>query len=116
MALHNVENDLALTALVVGTSKISSTGLNTSDTNSLRDAFGDEYEYCFFYYKLFFINNIFQSFYLDFSITFSMSLLKREDIAKVHDQNPLHATRFKALFPLPEEFQCNISVEIKTWR
>ena len=47
---------------------------------------------------------------------FSRSLLKREDIAKVHDQNPLHATRFKALFPLPEEFQCNISVEIKTWR
>ena len=38
---------------------------------------------------------------------------KSEDIAKVHDQNLLHPTLFKVVFPLPEEFQCNISAEIK---
>ena len=43
------------------------------------------------------------------------SLLKSEDIAKVHDQNLLHATLLKAVFLLSEEFQCNISVEIKIW-
>ena len=43
-----------------------------------------------------------------------MSLLKCEDIAKVHYQNFLHVTLFKAVFPLPKEFQSNIAAEIKT--
>ena len=42
-------------------------------------------------------------------------MLKREDIAKVHDQNLTYATLLKAVFPLPQEFQCIISAEIKTW-
>ena len=37
--LHNNERDLSLTALVVGTSKISFTSLSTSDNNSFRDAY-----------------------------------------------------------------------------
>ena len=42
MTLHKVERDLSLTALVVGTNKVSYTSLSTSDTNSFRDAFDDE--------------------------------------------------------------------------
>ena len=49
------------------------------------------------------------------NLNLSRSLLKSEDIAKVHDQNFLHTTLLKAVFPLPEEFQCNISAEIKIW-
>ena len=37
-----IERDLSLTALVVGTSKISSASLSISDTNSFWDAFNDE--------------------------------------------------------------------------
>ena len=44
-----------------------------------------------------------------------MSLLKSEGIAEVHDQNLLHTTLLKVVFPLPEEFQYNISAEIKIW-
>ena len=47
------------------------------------------------------------------SLNLSRSLLKREGIAKVHDQNLLHAMLLQAVFPLPEEFQFNISDEIK---
>ena len=64
LTLHNIERNLLLTALVVGTSKISLTSLSTSDINSFWDAFNDEIIFnCFFYSNLFFINNIFQSFY-----------------------------------------------------
>ena len=42
MNLCIVEHDLSLTVLVVGTVKISLTGLSTSDTNSFWDAFNDE--------------------------------------------------------------------------
>ena len=42
MNLCNVEHDLSLKALVVGTVKISWTSLTTSDTNSFWDAFNDE--------------------------------------------------------------------------
>ena len=45
----------------------------------------------------------------------SRSLLKSVDMAKVRDQNLLHVTLLKAAFPLFEEFQCNISAEIKIW-
>ena len=37
-----IERDLSLTALVAGTSMISSTSLSISDTNSFWDAFNDE--------------------------------------------------------------------------
>ena len=47
------------------------------------------------------------------NLNLSRSLLKSEDIAKVHDQNFLHATFLKAVFTLPEKFQCNISAQIK---
>ena len=40
--LHNNQRDLSLTALVVGTSKISLTSFSTSDTINFRDAFNDE--------------------------------------------------------------------------
>ena len=45
LTLHNVERDLSLTSLVVGTCKISLTCLSTSDTNSFRDEFNDEIIY-----------------------------------------------------------------------
>ena len=41
---------------------------------------------------------------------------KSKDIAKIHDQNLFHPTLLKAVFPLPEEFQCNISAKTKIWR
>ena len=42
------------------------------------------------------------------SLNLSSSRLKSEDIAKVHDQNLVHATLLKPLFLLPKEFQSNI--------
>ena len=50
------------------------------------------------------------------SLNLPRSLLKNEDIAKVLDQNLLHAMLLKEVFPLPGEFQYNISAEIKIWR
>ena len=42
LTLHNIEHDLSLTALVVGTSKISWKSLSTSNTKSFREGFNDE--------------------------------------------------------------------------
>ena len=39
------------------------------------------------------------------------SLLKIKDVAKIQGHNLLHATLLKAVFPLSEEFQSNISAE-----
>ena len=50
------------------------------------------------------------------NLNLSSSLLKSEDIAQVHDQNLQHAMLLKAVFPLPKEFQCNISAETKIWQ
>ena len=49
------------------------------------------------------------------NLNLSNSLLKSEDIAIVHDQNLLHATLLKEVFPFPEELQYNISADIKIW-
>ena len=102
---------------MVGASKISVTNLSTSGTNSFRDAFNDE-----IIFIASFVTNCFPStmFFKVFNyvsnLDLSNSLLKSEDIAEVHDQNLLHAALLKAVFPLPEAFQCNISAEIKFWR
>ena len=45
------------------------------------------------------------------NLNLSRSLLKNEDTAYVHDQNLLHGALLKAVFPLPKEFQCNLSAE-----
>ena len=103
---------------MVGTSKISLTSLSTSDTKSFRDAFNDE-----IIFIVSFIPTCFSSaiFFKDFiwisNLNLSRSLLKSEDIAKVHGQN-IHATLLKAVFPLalPEKFHCNISAEITIQR
>ena len=50
------------------------------------------------------------------NLNLSRYLLESEDVSKVHDQNLLHITPLKAAFPLSEEFQSNIFVEIKIWR
>ena len=101
---------------MVGTSKISLTSLSTSDTNSFRDAFNDEIIFIASFIPTCFSSTIFLKVFIWVSnLNLPRSLLKSEDIAKVHDQNLLHATLLKAVFPLPEEFQCNISAEIKTW-
>ena len=111
-----MERDLSLTALVVGTSKISFTSLRTSDTNSFRVAFNDEIIFIASFIPTCFSSTIFLKVFIWVSnLNLPRSLLKSEDIAKVHDQNLLHATLLKAVFPLPEEFQCNISAEIKIW-
>ena len=102
--LHNVERDLSLTALVVGTSKISLTSLSTSDTSSFRDAFNDEIILLFLLFKLVFHQQHFSKFFFGSNLNLSRSLLKSEDIAKVHDQNLLNAMLLKAVFPLPEHF------------
>ena len=101
---------------MVGTSKISLTSLSTSDTNSFRDAFNDEIIFIASFIPTCFSSTIFLKVFIWVSnLNLPRSLLKSEDIAKVHDQNLLHATLLKAVFPLPEEFQCNISAEIKIW-
>ena len=101
---------------MVGTSKVSSKSLSTSDTNSFRDAFNGEIIFIASFVPNCFSSTIFFKVFIWVSnLNLSNSLLKSKDIAKVHDQNLLHATLLKAVFPLPEEFQCNISAEIKIW-
>ena len=102
---------------MVGTSKVSSKSLSTSDTNSFRDAFNGEIIFIASFVPNCFSSTIFfKVFILVSNLDLSNSLRKSEDIAKVHDQNHLHPTLLKAVFPFPEEFQCNICVEIKIWR
>ena len=97
-------------------SKISLTILNPSDTNCFRDAFDGEITFIASFVPNCFSSTLFFKVLVQVSnLNLSNSLLKSEDIAKVHDQNLLHATLLKAVFPLPEEFQCNISAEIKIW-
>ena len=89
----NVERDLSLTALVVGTSKISLTSLSTSDSNSFRDAFNDEIIFIPSFIPTYFSSTIFFKVFIWASnLNLSTSLLKNEGIAKVHDQNFLHTT------------------------
>ena len=97
---------------MVGTSKISSTSLSTSDTNSFQDAFNGEIIFMASFVPNCFSSTIFfKVFILVCNLDLSNSLQKSEDIAKVHDP-----TLLKAVFPFPEELQCNICVEIKIWR
>ena len=111
-----MERYLPMATLMVGASKISLTSLSTSDTNSFRDAFNDEIIFIASFIPTCFSSTIFLKVFIWVSnLNLPRSLLKSEDIAKVHDQNLLHATLLKAVFPLPEEFQCNISAEIKIW-
>ena len=114
MTLHNVERHLPLAALVVGTSKIRLASLSTSDTNCFRDAFNYE---IMFIASCFLSAIFFKAFIWVSNLNLSRSLLKSEDIAKVHGQN-IHATLLKAVFPLalPEKFQCSISAEITIQR
>ena len=110
--LHNVERDLSLTALVVGTSKISLTSLSTSDTSSFRDAFNDEIIFIASFIPTCFSSTIFLKVFIWVSnLNLSRSLLKSKGIAKVQDQNLLYETLLKAVFPLSEEFQSNTSAE-----
>ena len=110
---------------MVGTIKVSLTSLSTSETNSFQNAFNDEIILLLLLFPLVFYR---QNFYLGlwifgflfgslgvFYLNLSRSLLKSKYIAKVHDQNLLHSMLLKAVFPLPEELQCNICVEIKIW-
>ena len=110
---------------MVGTSKVSLTSLNTSETNSFQNAFNYEIILLLLLIPLVFYR---QNFYLGlwifeflfgslgaFYFNLSRSLLNSEYIAKVHDQNLLHSILLKAVFPLPEELQCNICAEIKIW-
>ena len=100
---------------MVGTSKISFTSLSTSDTKSIRDAFNDEIIFIASFIPTCFSSPIFFKVFIWVSnLDLSMSLLKSKGIAKVDDQNLLQDA-FKEVFPLPEEFQCNISTEIKIW-
>ena len=98
----------------MGTSKINLTILSTSDNKSFRDAFNDEIIFIASFIPTYFSSKYFSKFLFE-SLNLSRLLLKSEDIAKVHDQNLLHTTFLKPLFLLPEEFQCNISADIKTW-
>ena len=101
---------------MVDTSKISFTSLSTSDTKSIRDAFNDEIIFIASFIPTCFSSTIFLKVFIWVSnLNLSRSLLKSKDIAKVHDQNLVHATLLKASFPLSKEFQCNISAEIKIW-
>ena len=113
MTLHNVEHDLSLTTLVLGTSKISLTSLRTSDINSFRDAFNDEIIFIVSFIPTCFSSTIFfKDFIWISNLNLSRSLLKSEDIAKVHDQNLLNAMLLKAVFPLPEHFCWNKNLAV----
>ena len=98
----------------MGTSKISLISLSTSDTNSFRDAYNDGIIFIASFIPTCFLSTIFfKVFILVSNLNLPKSLLKGEDIAKVHDQSLLHAMFLKAVFPLPEEFRCNIFAEKK---
>ena len=100
----------------MGTSKINLTILSTSDNKSFRDAFNDEIIFIASFIPTCFSSTIFLKVFIWVSnLNLSRSLLKSKDIAKVHDQNLVHATLLKPVFLLPDEFRCNISAEIKTW-
>ena len=87
----------------MGTSKISLTSLRTSDTNSFQDAFNDEIIFiASFIPNCFLSATFFKVFIWVSNLNLPRSLLKSEDIAKVHEKNLLHATLLKAVFPLPE--------------
>ena len=96
-------------------SKISLRSLRTSDTNSFRDAFNDEIVFIASFIATCFSSTIFFKVFICVSNLNLPSLLKSEGIAKVHYQNLLHTTFLKAVFTLPEEFQCNICADIKIW-
>ena len=108
-----MERDLSLTALVVGTNKISFTSLRTSDTNSFRVvAFNDEIIFIASFIPTCFLSTIFLKVFISVgNLNLSRSSLKSKDVAKVQDQNLLHATLLKAVLPLSEEFQSNTSAE-----
>ena len=109
MTQHNIERNLSLTAIVVGTSKISLTSLSISDTNSVQDASNDEMLLLPLLFQLAFYQQYFWKFARNTNSNLNLSrlLLKSEDIAKVQDQNLFHPMRLKlkAVLPLPEEFQ-----------
>ena len=97
---------------MVGTNKISFTSLSTSDTNCFRDAFNDEIIFIASFFPPCFSSTIVLKVFIWVSgLNLSRSLLKSKDIAKVQDQNLLHATLLKAVFPLSEKFQSNTSAE-----
>ena len=84
---------------MVGTTKISSTSSSTSDTNSFQDAFNDEIIFIVSFIRTCFSSATFLQIFIWVSnLNLSRSLLKIY----------LHATLLKAVFPLLEEFQCNI--------
>ena len=84
---HNVERNLSLAALVVGTSNISFTSLSTSDTISFRDAFNDEIIFIASFISTCFSSTIFLKVFIwDANLNLSRSLLKSKNIAKVQDQ------------------------------
>ena len=95
----------------MGTSKISFTNFNTSDANSFRDALNDKIIFIASFIPAFFHRLFLKVFIWVSNLNLSRSLLKSKDIAKVQDQNLLHATLLKAVLPLSEEFQSNTSAE-----
>ena len=97
----------------MGTSKTSFTNFNTSDTNSFRDALNDKIIFIASFIPAFFHQLFLKVFIWVSNLNLSRSLLKSKDIAKVQGQNLLHATLLKAVFPLSEEFQSNISAKSK---
>ena len=102
--LHNNERDLSLTALVVGTSKISFTSLGTSDTINFQDAFSEEITFIASFIPTCFSLTIFLKVFIWVSnLNLSRPLLKTKDIVKVQDQNILLGTLLNAVFPLSEE-------------
>ena len=96
----------------MGTSKISLTSLSTTNTYSFQNAFNDEIIFIASFIPTCFSSTIFLKVFIWVSnLSLSRSLLKSKDIAKVQDQKLLHATLLKPVFPLPEDFQSNTSVE-----
>ena len=109
MILRNVEHDLSLAALFVGTSNISF----TSNTNNFWDVFDDEIIFIASFIPTCFSSKIcIKVFSWVFNSYLTRSLLKSKTFDEVRDQNLLHATLLKAVFLLSEEFQCSLSAEI----
>ena len=99
---------------MAGISRISLTSLSTSNTNSFRNAFDDEIIFIASFIPTCFSSTIFLKVFIWVSnLNLPRSLLKSEDIAKVHDQNLLHATLLKAVFHCLKSFNVMFLLRLK---
>ena len=113
MNLRNIQHDVSLKALVVGTVKISLTSLSTSNTNNFWDVFNDKIIVMVSFIPTTFLSTIrVEGFSWVSNLNLCRSLLKSKDLCWSSWPNLLHTTLLKAVFPLSEEFRWGLFAEI----